>query len=67
MRTGGRGAGSGKEPPSKGGSSNQTNHRGFNSMDDAFRAHLWGLRVAEHVARGCVGGGWTRSYDRDTA
>ena len=34
---------------------------------DAFRAHLWGLRVAEHVARGCVGDGWTRSYDRDTA
>lgn len=34
---------------------------------DAFRAHLWGLRVADHVARGCVGDGWTRSYDRDTA
>ena len=40
-RTGGRGAGTGKEPPSKGGSSNQTNqtnqtnHRRFNSMRSA--------------------------------
>ena len=33
---------------------------------DELRAHLWGLRVAEHVANGCVGE-WTRSYERDMA
>ena len=31
----------------------------------ALRAHLWGLRVAEHVMAGCVGREWTDSYQDD--
>ena len=33
---------------------------------DELRAHLWGLRVAEHVAAGCVGE-WVHSYAHDMA
>lgn len=41
-------------------------HRADRQGLEALRAHLWGLRVAEHVAAGCVGE-WVGSYSRDSA